>query len=70
MNLTQKLTIKKALIDLGVPAYRVFQEIGINPSRGSQIVCGIVDPSSTEKKKIAEKLKRNEHEIFPPQVQA
>lgn len=59
------LSLKKALIDRRVPAYRTAQECGINPVQVSKFISGLAHPTETEKSKLAEILEKPIDEIFP-----
>ncbi len=64
------LPLRLALTAHPGPDYRTAHDCNINPSKLSQIVNEITPPTKEQRIKIADVLKRNVEEIFPPKAHA
>ena len=57
--------LKLAILESGVPQYRLAADIKCNPSHLSNIVRGKYEPDGLEKELIAQRLGRPVQELFP-----
>ena len=59
------MTLKLALVERGLPAYKTAWEAGINPIKVSKIISGLQEPTEAEKEDLARVLKRPVDILFP-----
>ena len=62
-----RMNLKIALLIQGVRQYRMAAALGLDPTKVSRIITGVVEPSGEDKRAIAAYLNRAEQDLFEPQ---
>jgi plasmid maintenance system antidote protein VapI len=61
--------LKCAIIQSGRKGYQIAHELQWHPSKISQIVIGVHNPTADEKRQLAEVIGRTVGELFPVQME-